>query len=1287
MTQRTLEQPEKRVVELLRDNNVSTIVLAGKPGIGKTWMARKVSTHSLRKHLFGITLWAYLNRKYDERTLCESIACQLSLLTTSKEWQSNDNEEVEEEEENLDVLKRNISATLAEKSLLLVLDDEGSKMSEHEITALLPFPQLKSCKKLITSINKDGRHKSMDGKEVVEVLPLSIEKSLSVLKQIAGAKVFESPGVERLAEDFIKRNMGLTPISVVMLAKALCYRGHGSDVRVLERALEESSGDGNYSFMQLLCSGYDEVPDGVLIDCTWQGIHFFRDRGCIHFSELIAYWIMEGYLGDIDSMEKAYEEGHRVLMELMDCQMLKKVEGDYIIMERTVMDLDELNRCGFGRTASLGLAIVFEDGKWDGIGRIMQGDGIMKAHHKGKNTKKFSTLLLDGNCLSKEIRNNFFEPYLDLQFLALFNLRLESLSSSLSIMNGLNVLVIRGCTLLVDIGSIRELKNLSVLEISGARSLKSMPDEFFTQMTQLRSLNLSALQIEVLPPSFYDLTELQWLILKDCSCLKRMQSLKRFEKLVVLNLSGVTSLDNFPEKTFRPYQKLQTLDLSTTRMKTVPLFGDIGALTHLSLSDCRHVDRLPSIKSLAHLQVLDLSGTSIKEFHDQSLEANFGLKILDLSRTPVSSLPSNISNPCQLYLKGCLHLQDLPCIESLKDLETLDLSGASSLEKIDEKFFKDLRSLRILNLSETKVNGLPPLFTLCNLRQLLLSCCECLVKLPALNSLSKLEVLDLSGCNTLTVIEDESFEQMSCLQRLILSGTKIERLPFLSNVSSLRYLSLRKCINLEMEVEALKSLSNLEELNLCGINCLTRADFLEHMSHLRVLDLSETQIEQLPSISHLKNLVDLSLRGCQRLETVPNLEKLTTLEILDLSGTVVRHLPSLTNFSNLRQLLLRNCLSLEEFQNIEMLDPSEAIHRELPYGISKLTQVEHLDLPNISRRRAGCGKIQCLPEEQWDICTLPVSVSDGNGPFVSCSVFSQPLEKDPLLWETSFKQFQFSVRPIEKEDEIGGTYIYKDELIYRDIYFKARHFSYLKEHTWLLEINGFHYYPRGIEDALSHAEYVFLFDNSFVKCLSNLGADNIKMMRGCWIKRCTNMENVFNVDKVEDTATMEKTLELLWISYAIRLERIYGGDLKYEGFRNLKCLYLDCCPKLPSVFLSSHQPQNLEILHIKFCDEMRTLLEHTTNKSALPKLPKLRILHLWELPKFRSIGCVLPSLLSLQVGECPMFEDDLFCHICQQIFRSSKLISVMPCQQDSIVTLCPRLQTSSNDGKLSMPQE
>ncbi|KAL6990928.1 hypothetical protein U1Q18_009049 [Sarracenia purpurea var. burkii] len=1223
----TVAPRKRKLLELLRDDKVRRIVLFGESGIGKTWTAREISNLARKRGLVGVALWFFLNREYDRDALRDNIIYQLSLLSNTGEPDVDDDNKHVEKDENQGDLQQLISAALAGKMLLLVLDDEGNDTKEPQIVsdleALLNLtPRNYKYKVLVTTTrNIPSSDGSDNGGNLIELKHLSMEESLSLLKERAGTRVLKDPAIEPFVEHFVERTKKV-PGSIILVAKALSYFAQqDSGLQMLKRSLEEASHNEIYDIQQLLRSGYDLVPNSILIDCCWNGKHFFHDRRPIHFNELIAYWMMEGYLGHIDCMKKAYERGHQVLMELIDCHILKKVDADYVIVERpalnlddvvmetTVINLDDLYRRGFGGTAHLGLANVVgdgPDGKWEGLGRITQKDGAVKTLCNGKQGNKISTLLLDGRAFSRDFSSNFFLSHQELQVLVLFNPTLKTLPPS--VMHNLCMLVLRGCHILEKIDGINFGK-LTVLEISGPSLLTTIPEDFFEHIPRLQSLNLSLLQIDSLPSSFYKLGELRWLILRECSRIKILKSLKIFKNLIVLDVSGATSLDNIQDKNFKENKELQVLNFSKTKIKSLPLVNSLRKLTHLLLSGCLELDRLRGINAVTSLEVLDLSGANkFKEFHDQSLEKIVNLKIFDLSGTVVDDLPSNIGNPHHLYLKGCPRLNDLSCIETLGHLKTLDLSKA-------------------------EVKTLPSLSNLVNLRWLLLSCCSKLEKLPDVNSLKNLEVLDLSGCSSLTVLQLNSFEQMSRLWKLDLSGTRINCLPPLSNLSNLRHLILEKCADLRV-LPPLESLSNLEELNLCGLSFLrdAGADFLKTMNHLQILNLSETLLQQLPSMSNLKNLHQLYLSGCPGLKTVPGLEALTKLEVLDLSGTAVGHSPFLKNFSNLRRLLLGDYPGPEELPQLGSA-PSAGTNVELPLEISEWIHLEQLDLTNMKDSQgAGSNKIEEQNQYGWGIFSLPAEIVGDNNirlVFLSSSKFIQHLKNNPSLWKTSFKQFCFSVHPTEDRERRGVVSFARDGFIFRDIYFKARQFSDFKEQG-SLEIRGFHHPPKGIKDIINHVDSVFFIDNAFESWLSEIGASNLEVLKGCWIERCREMEIVFHEGDVEGITL--GGLEVLWVSNSVNLKCIYHGNWHSDTFKNLKRLYLDCCPMLSTVFSSSQLPINLQVLQIKFCDKLEAVFEKASSE---PELPKLDTLYLWELPELKSIGCALPSLQTRKVWKCP----------------------------------------------------
>ncbi|XP_052183634.1 putative disease resistance protein At4g19050 isoform X2 [Diospyros lotus] len=1147
-------QNKWKVFQLLKDDKVRRIVLYGEAGVGKTWIARQMANLARKRGLIDIALWIFLCREYDIDALRDSIAYQLSVLITGKPRFEYD---TKKSDENQGDLLHKISTTLAGKKLLLVLDDEGKKMNEQQIIekleTLLNLGAL-NYKILITKRDNPSSSIREDSeRSAIMVNPLSKDESLSLLQERAAPGVYEDPGIRDLAENFIEKTTKNLPAAVILMAKAFNYFARQDyRVRKLEHSLEQTPINKVYDITQLLCSGYDLVPNNILIDC-WHS-HFFKDHNRIHYNELIAYWMMEGYLGCINSMEKAHEKGYEVLMELIDCQILREVEVDYVmmeerttlnlddvVMERTTTNSDDCYRRGFGGTANLGLANVYGNGKWEGLGKLILKDGAMETLNNGKK-QKLSTILLDGNSLNREFPSNFFQSQEGPKVISLFNPTLDKLSFS-SVMKNLYVLLLRCCHYLEKIDQVHhslKYEKLTVLEISGPSSLTMLPDDIFKHMPQLRSVNLSRLQVDKLPSSLYELSELTWLILRECSCLTTLKSLKSCTKLTVLDLSGAKSLSTIEEGRFLGYHDLQLLNLSETKVTKIPLINGLKNLTHLLLRGCLELKHLGFIYNTTSLQVLDISDSSkINEILDESLELIKDLKIMDLSGTAVEVL-RNIGNPHHLYLKRCSKLYNLQCVETLKDLETLDISNA-------------------------EVSTLPEFSHLCNLRHLSMTSCLNLKEFPDLNPLKNLEVLDLSGCISLTKLPDNSFERMSRLLRLDLSGTKIVVVPDLSKLCNLRHLLLKNCSDLS-DVPQLGSLTKLVELNLRGIRSLKRADFVEHMNQLQILDLSGTQLEQLPSRSRLGNLTELYLRGCPCLKEVSDLN-------------------SLKNMKN--------------------------------QGASS----SNIEEPN-----------HCA----WGISVLPVAIVDGNDkPSASFngSQFQQLLKEDPSLWQKDYEQFHFVVHPIEVQDRKVIVSLWRDDFVFKDTYLRTK---YLYDFQMLrsTEIHGFHHFPEGLEDVLCHTDSVFLVDNVLESLLSNLRALNLEQLKGCWIERCREMESVF-CEQEEGEIMKLKNLEVLWVSSSGNLKHIYRGNWQTGTFQNLKHLYLDCCPKLSTIFSSPQVPTNLQVLHIKFCDELEAVLEQ---ESAESKFPNLVTLYLWELPKLKTIGCPLPSWTTEIIWACPKLE-------------------------------------------------
>ncbi|KAK6932465.1 NB-ARC [Dillenia turbinata] len=1260
---------QQAIYNVLQDDEITTIILVGRKGIGKTWMAKQLRARAVREDLFDIIIWVSMNKKF-ENDLLKSIARQLPLMSTTKEWDGNESEdnntEGQEMEEILDTLKQNLSSMLSQRRVLLIIDGVGNDITEESIQSAFSPPlysrQKKSLKVLITRSEPIATDISAGNKKLFMIKPLSEEEASSLLKKRAEQKQIDITCIEYLSKAIVKASHGL-PAKVLMIAETFGYlQQSDSPLWALESALEEAAQDEHYNVMQLLW--HDMCWNPVLVDCYWHARHLLTGHGSIHYNDLIVQWILEGYLGQVNSIEEAYKKGHYNLIKLVDLGLLKK-EGNDVLMEGDCT----MDPChGFGGTAKLGMADALEESQveWNSFGRITRINGMIKSVND-KGQKNASMLLIDGYHLSKEAPGALVKLMERFEILALFNSTQQNLTLSLSNMHNLRALVLRGCTLLEEILIPRPIQApslLTVLEISGAKSLENVPADLFEKTPQLRSLNLSQWPMELLPSSIFEsLVELRWLILRGCSKLKVLPSLKCLTKLEVIDLCGSPALENLVDSTFSMLQNLKIINFSKTKLRRTPIVNGLVNLTHFLVSSCDTLSLLRKLDSLTSLQVLDLSGaTNLVKLPDKSFKNNDNLCFLNLSGSGITELPiianfrgleyldvskaknlnkfenssfqklphlqvlnfseiqvkklpliSNLGNLRKLLLSSCAQLEELPIMEGLTRLEVLDLSGGSKLREISDQH---------LNLR--------------NLCHLLLPNCSSLEKLPCLSVPKKLEVLDLSGCSSLTEIKDDSFEHLFCLKRLSLSETKVKKLPSLSNLGNLTHLLLRDCTSLQV-LPSLDSLSRLENLNLCGASSLEnfQPKFLEHMKHLQILNLSGTPLKDLPSMLNLSDLCQLSLRGCAAIKKVPNLEDLTKLKVLDLSGTAVETVP-LEKLTNVRQLMLQNCSSLDDSLDLNVLDLLSPDSKKVPGGVLEMAEPKCVGLPAMKHVPGVDNGISEGSRCQWAISNFSAEkIAYSNKPyaFVRGTYLLDLLKKSPELWETNFKKFHFSSCPIETY-EGGDIYFCNDELFYRSIYYLNGYLSDPMENDRSLELRGFENFPVGMEDVLEHANYIFLVDSDFIKCLQDLRVNNINQMKGCWIERCSKLKCILDT---KEQSTLGKVLEILWLSNLPSLKCICNGSVHADTFRNLRCLYLDCCPLLTYVFSPSQQLENLEVLQVKFCYGLDAIVN--SDESAELSLSKLHTIHLWDLPELQSIGIRLTSLETFKIGQCPKMKN------------------------------------------------
>ncbi|XP_059452202.1 disease resistance protein RPV1-like [Corylus avellana] len=321
------------------------------------------------------------------------------------------------------------------------------------------------------------------------------------------------------------------------------------------------------------------------------------------------------------------------------------------------------------------------------------------------------------------------------------------------------------------------LRNLVAIDLrySNLRQVWKNSEQLFEK---LKFLNLSHSHYLTQTPNFARLPNLEKLILKDCTSLFEVhQSIGDLNNLVLVNLKDCRSLKSMPRSFYR-LKSLQTFILSgCSKFDNLPdEMGEMGESLTTFLADNTAIRQVPwtivQLKNLKHLSLCGCKGSLSK-----SLPSLFWSWISPWkSPKSLNLLPASL-NGLNALTKLCLGDCNLP-----GDAIPYDLGS--------------LRSLQYLDLENNHFHCLP----------------------SSLGGLLKLENLLLNGCTKLRSISDlppnlDFLNATNC--------TALERMPNMSNMSNMKFLSLSNCKKLE-EIPGLnKLLVPFIDIQMLGCSNLT----------------------------------------------------------------------------------------------------------------------------------------------------------------------------------------------------------------------------------------------------------------------------------------------------------------------------------------------------------------------------------------------------------------------------------------------------------------------------------
>ncbi|KAF6145509.1 hypothetical protein GIB67_026190 [Kingdonia uniflora] len=336
--------------------------------------------------------------------------------------------------------------------------------------------------------------------------------------------------------------------------------------------------------------------------------------------------------------------------------------------------------------------------------------------------------------------------------------------------------------------------------------------------------------------------------------------------------------------------------------------------------------------------------------------------------------------------------------------------------------------------------------------------------------------------------------------------------------------------------------------------------FFEGMKCLATLDLSNIGISSLPkSLSSLKNcLRSLYLDRCWRLAYILPIGNLKTLEILGLQSTGISRLPEeISGLINLKML------DLSYTSNLKCMPPKV---------ISSLFNLEELYMTESFSRWEieGTGDNASLAEVASLTNLTSLHLDIDNAKWLSADIGPchhwEKLEKLKIC----IKECKMLDRNVPKYEIINRT-VFKSE---RGVFLKTSSGSYPVA-AWVNVLMG-------------RTNFLSLERCEGLKNVLQLNPKgrfyNLKTLH---ISDCHETKYVVNVEE-QVPESMFPNLETLNLSNMDELKAIWNGPLVERSFEKLKVLSIRYCDELVNVLPSLLWLQNLKILNVYKCPNLRS---------------------------------------------------------------------------------------------------
>ncbi|KAH0644183.1 hypothetical protein KY284_032067 [Solanum tuberosum] len=693
-----------KILEHLENDEVGIIGVWGAGGIGKTTLVKNLNNElkqidvSIRSKLsFGVVIWVTVPKPpIDIRKVQAQIVSRLNL-------------EVDNEGSEINIASK-IYQRLheQEKSFLVILDDVWEAIDLDNVGVPQPKDHAGS-KVIITSRFLDVCNQMKIDTEM-KVYTLKENESWALFIKNVG-DVANQKDIQPLAMEIARECDGL-PLAITVIGASMRGKNMAEQWKDALESLRKSEPNATYvrdKVYKVIKWSYDSLEqrgNGIQSCFLYCSLY----PAFIQTNDLIHCWWAEGFLGEHDTYEKAYNRGITIIEELKNVCLLEKDGMDsWVKMHDVVRDV----------------AVWIDKSISHNVKRM--SFICNKIEHLTDNLTECpetTTLLLQENTSLVKIPDKFFLSFPVLRVLNLSYTGIRALPCSINKLRQLYALILQNCRMLKELPSIGNLCNLQLLDCDNTK-LCYLP-EGMDKLTNLRQLNIPV-------------DELKWSI--DLGVFHELQRLELLHLPIIHRC--VVGAASFDEISHLP------------NLTSLLIYLDRSTISILK-SDQTWMKRLKRF----HITV---GNTTTHEVRFNKSTRDICLSGFDIFNNKVW-LSSMLQFASYLYLELCMGLTEFIRSNSFDGLKSLDISCCScdfgpSIERSGQ-FDDPLPNLKYLTFyfvdHLNSVSDLSHFLGLrfSKLRKLDISHCRnltCLFNVGGAFSVPRhLEEISLSNCDNLT---------------------------------------------------------------------------------------------------------------------------------------------------------------------------------------------------------------------------------------------------------------------------------------------------------------------------------------------------------------------------------------------------------------------------------------------------------------------------------------------------------------------------------------------------------